>query len=556
MKKQELLKIMDNELLEKLYGFSYARTKDSHEAQELCSDIVFALVRAAGAEGEITNPHAFLWRVARNVYADFSDRRWRQGAMLYEGDAEEVLMSLPMAEPKEEDRELLRAVYCRISFLTRAYRETMILFYLDGLSTAEIAKIQNTSETAVRQRLFSARNKIRNEVENMANNNPKPVALERIEYVVWGTGNPGWGDPREKFERQFSKHILRLCRQKPMGAAEIAAELNVPTIYVEEELEILTKGANGKYGFLRRLENGKYAVNIVLFDKETFEEAIALYTEQLPCICNVITDYIAKHREEYLAFPYLNKREGICREHFFNLILWQQIYTLANVFSDRVEELLAKKHFPQLTAPDRPFSLFGYVHHGKEYGGGWDGVNAEHVCGYAKVRLDNIYITRIRAHFHCGLNVAGDIPIQLALRAVDGLDTASLTEEEKEYAARAVACGYLYQEDKTLYTKILVNDMKDRDRLFDISKAIRGEFPDTAVEAVAEKLCLLIRKSIPDYLLPEWKFANALASMPVIDSLVESLIGKSVLVPPEDGVGAEGCWMSVMKDADGKPVRS
>ena len=45
MKKSELLKIMNQELLDKLFGFCYARTADSHEAEELCSDIIFALVK-------------------------------------------------------------------------------------------------------------------------------------------------------------------------------------------------------------------------------------------------------------------------------------------------------------------------------------------------------------------------------------------------------------------------------------------------------------------------------------------------------------------------------
>ena len=71
MKKQELLNHLTGELLEKLYGFCYARTKDSHEAQDLCSDIVYALMRAARSEGDIESVYSFIWRVARNVYADF-----------------------------------------------------------------------------------------------------------------------------------------------------------------------------------------------------------------------------------------------------------------------------------------------------------------------------------------------------------------------------------------------------------------------------------------------------------------------------------------------------
>ena len=40
MEKKDLLNFIDDGLLEKLYGFCYARTNDSYEAEALCSDIV------------------------------------------------------------------------------------------------------------------------------------------------------------------------------------------------------------------------------------------------------------------------------------------------------------------------------------------------------------------------------------------------------------------------------------------------------------------------------------------------------------------------------------
>ena len=156
MKKQELLKYIDDGLLDKLFGFCYARTNDSHEAEELCSDIIFALVKNANAQGEIESVYPFIWKVARNVYANFSERRSQRKERLYDGDTEELFRSIADEEESDESRERLEACYRRIAFLTRAYREVMIMFYLDGLSTAEIAKKQNTSEGAVRQRLFSA----------------------------------------------------------------------------------------------------------------------------------------------------------------------------------------------------------------------------------------------------------------------------------------------------------------------------------------------------------------------------------------------------------------
>ena len=541
MKKQELLNYFDDDLLDKLFGFCYARTNDSYEAEELCSDILYALVKAAQNDGEIQNVYSFIWRVARNVYADFSDKRRKKTDTTWTGDAEELFCTLADDDAPDDTRELLTRVYRRIAFLTKAYREVMISFYIDGLSTAQIAARQGIGEGTVRQRLFSARQKIKSEVEEMAETNNKPVALDNINYVIWGTGSPAWGDPRDGFCRQFSKHIIWLCRKKPMSAAEIAEELNVPTVYVEEELEILRKGENGKYGLLRRLDNGKYAINFVLLDKDVFEKANAIYTEQLPKICETISTYIEEHKAEYLAFPYLNKKADM------NLILWQQVFNIADAFSYCVQCALEKNHFADVEKTDRPFSVFGYVDNGKYYGGGWDGVDAQNVCGFSNVHLDNIYITRIKKHFSCGLNVSKEPKIQLALRAIEGLDITSLSETEKEHAAKAIECGYLYRDGDMLYTKILVSSLSDRNRLFDISNALQNGHFNADAEIVAEKVALLIKKSVPDYLLGEWRLANNLASMPILDAVVECLIEKGVLTPPKDGIGAEGCWMSVRK---------
>ena len=541
MKKQELLNYVNDELLDRLFGFCYSRTNDSHQAEELCSDIVYALVKAAHTDGEIESAYPFIWRVARNVYADFSEKKRKRTDTFYSGDPETVLLNVAEEEHVDDTNELLTSVYRRIAFLTKAYRDVMIMFYLDGLSSAEIAKKQGTSEGAIRQRLFSARQKIKSEVEEMSDTYNKPISLdENINYVIWGTGNPSWGDPRDGFERTFSKHILWLCRKKAMSASEIAEELNVPTVYVEEELEILRKGENGEYGLLRRLDNGKYTINFVLLEKEVLEKATAIYNDQLPMICDSIAKFFEEHRDEYLAFPYLNKSVDI------NLIYWQQIHSISHAFSRSVHKFLTTDHFTG-TAKVRPFSVFGYVDNGKLYGGGWDGIGAENICGYSKVHFDNIYIARIKKHFSCGHDISNDPLLQLAIRAIDGLDINTLTETEKEHSAKAIECGYLYRDGDMLYTKILACKLNDRDDLFKVSHGLDKGVFDAHAKTVADKLALLFKKSIPEHLLDEWEHANNLANLPILDAVVEHLIEKGILTPPENGIGAEGCWMSVNK---------
>ena len=73
----------------------------------------------------------------------------------------------------------------------------------------------------------------------------KPIAFQKIEYEIWGTGMPTTGDPRNVCTRQISKQVVWLCKNKARTAKEISEELNLPMLYVEEELEIQTQGEKG-----------------------------------------------------------------------------------------------------------------------------------------------------------------------------------------------------------------------------------------------------------------------------------------------------------------------
>ena len=307
MKKQDLLKAIDQELLEKLFGFCYVRTRDSYEAQELCSDIALALVEAAHSEGEIQDLYGFIWRVARNVYADFSEKK-RKNSDRYSYEELGDVADEAFAE-ENDDAESLRQIYRSIAFLTCAYREVMIAYYLDGLPIAQIAKQQNTRENAIRQRLFSARQLIRNEVTNMESAK-KPLALQPLpQFIIWGIGDCGRNDPRTVCTRKMSYYILLSCMEKPKTAKEISDELYVPMPFVEDELEILTKGQNGEYGMIRKLENGKYTLNFPLLGQQQVEALwVNVCRKLLSLFSEGVNRFVEAHKEEYLALPYINRR--------------------------------------------------------------------------------------------------------------------------------------------------------------------------------------------------------------------------------------------------------
>ncbi len=534
MKKIELPKMIDKKLIDAIFGFCFARTNSSYEAEELCSDILFALIKSAAREGELEEPTAFIWRVARNVYADYAAGRRKSRSMRADEDISLLSDTLPEEEDgAENDTYTLAKIYREIAFLTKKYRETMILYYLDGVSIKDIAAREGIGESAVRQRLFAARQIVKSEVTKMEKTYSKPTSLEKMNFGITGTGSPATGDPRTCLQRQLSYHILWLCRDRALTAKEISEELNVPTMYIEEELEIQVRGEGG-YGALRKTENGKYTANFILLTAKQAQEARSIYEEFIPDFTDAVEAYFDEHKAEYMSYPYLNKKIDE------NLVFWQQIQNLAYAFWGRTRAEL-EKHL-DVQKRQRPFFVYGERYEnavcdgGSSYG--CDGINASNILGYSSVYFENMYdYKKMKPHFHCGHNISTDALLQMAIRAIDGIDVNSLSEKEKECAARAIKKGYILREGDMLYTKILMCADKD---YRDISN--RFVYDSPKLSRAVEKMAAFIKKNIPEYLIPEYDLVNSIAAEPTFGRTIETLIERGILTLPEGERGAEGCY--------------
>ena len=198
--------------------------------------------------------------------------------------------------------------------------------------------------------------------------------------------------------------------------------------------------------------------------------------------------------------------------------------------------------------PERPYSQFIFEQDpdARDWGGGCDGIGGNDIAGYKYVHLNNLYNSSVQAHFRCGHDIPGDMPLLLAIRAVDGIDVNTLTEDEKEYAAKAIQQGYVYRDSDMLYTKFLCEPMDEENYPTKPNTGLFAEITSICHE-IAEELSDLLRRILPSHLLGEYPFANMLAGIPVNDSIIETLIAKGLLTAPENGVGAEGMWMQVEK---------
>ena len=547
MKTDEALKLIDNkDFLDKIYHFSYARSASSFEAEDLCSEIILAVVSAVQRTETIENFHAFVWKIARNVYADHCEKR-SHDRRTFSLD----VMDFSMADREDEieafieeaaDAESIRKIFSEIAFLSKAYRDVMVMYYIDELGVKDIAARLKISESTVKQRLFSARNTIRKEVKTM---NDRKLSLKPIRLAISGTGHPSGNDPSTKTERVFSQNLIYLCKDRPRTAKELSDELCVPMTYVEDELEIQCKGENGEYGMLRRLDNGRYAINALVVDYEEYDTANKIYEKHLPEFCENLKLVLRKNRDKILSFPYLSSQNDL------RFILWSMISRTIWDFSERINKVIAKKYFADVTPAKREYTCVAVAFRDEQnpefefYG--CDGTNADMVGGYKHVFVSNINGKRIEPHFYFGHNVSQDTELLMVLKAIGGLRVDELTETMKEYAAKAIKSGYLRKNGNILEPKIIVIDDKDSEEFFKFSYDFNENMGDI-IEDTAGELAAFMKEHIPEHLFCEYRsYTELIAGIRILHQTIEACLEEGLLSKPGSQPGAEGVLMVVRK---------
>ncbi len=533
--------------LDKLYGYAYKRCAVSQEAEDLCSDIILAVLKALRHQSEIDHFYAFVWTIAHRVYADHCENRKKTAQAVSLRDAAGDVWSTqpdPAEEWEESETEaaLRRRVIREILFLSKIYRDVMVLYYLEENKISDISAKLGISETAVKQRLFSARNRIKKEVCSMEN---QTISLYPIQLQFVGTGNPVGNDPSGKAERMLSQNLVYLCREEARSVKELSELLNVPMPYIEEEVEIQCRGENGTYGLLCKLDHDKYRSNIFIVDADESEEASRVYRRQLDAICDVLRQMLENSRDALLSFPYLSRQEDPA--FLFWTLLPSQIWKLAG----QVNDILAQRYFSQEPLTRRPFSTVAYASRaGQSFESGFygcDGIGGQNLCGYSRVFASNLYGRRIEKHFSCGHNISNDALLLLTLRAIGGLAVNGLSEDEREVAAKALECGYLRKNGPVLEPKIVV---LPEEKQADFYRLLSGEEKElaTIAEQIAGDLATVIKKNVPGHLLGEYPLYNQLvASIRILNDSIEKCLEQGLLSVPRSPLGAEGMLMAVKR---------
>lgn len=260
MNKQKADQII-TEYLTKIYGFAVKKSFCYDEAEELSAEIVKEVYISLLKSDDISNIDGYIWRISQNVYAKLVARNKRTEVPI---DDCEIPYEDEYADDSRED-ELLR-LRREITFLTKTRREIVYSYYFENKSILGISKEMNILEGTVKWHLSKARNELKEGI-TMERKIGK-LGMNPVKAVSLGhNGNPGRNEGTEYYLRDLiDLNIVYSVYHTPRTKEEIAEELGITLVFIEDKIDILEKN-----GFLVKAKGSKYTT-YVEFSPETYSK--------------------------------------------------------------------------------------------------------------------------------------------------------------------------------------------------------------------------------------------------------------------------------------------
>ena len=305
-----------------------------------------------------------MWKIADNTYKNYLRIKSKNASRTAELDvntADESDSALDNIIKKEEANLLRR----ELSLLSKQYRETTVLYYIEDLSCSEISKRLQISTEMVKYYLFRARNIIREGMNMERIYGEKSYNPNFVKIDFWGTKGGEDREYREFQNRKIKGNILLAAYYNPVTIQEISIELGVSVPYLEDEIKLLCDRQYLVY------KNGKYLTNIPLFTLE----CSGIIDEKLKDVTRRAAEKFISVADEFdQRFGYRFANENLTR--------WQRIL-LCLSFAMNITENYIEEKYGELPK-DGPYSIVN--------GGGGQGI----VWAYEDTTSEYVSNNRIR----------------------------------------------------------------------------------------------------------------------------------------------------------------
>lgn len=274
------------------------RTGSMEDAEDLCQDILLAMLESLPSLRNEKAFYGFMWGVAGNVYRQWCKKRVRRQnaeitALEEEKDPAEASAAAEttLLQDAPEDLMLLRR---ELSLLSRQYREAVVCYYLHGMRTADIAGQCGMSQSMVKYLLFRARAILKEGMKMERNFGQQSYSPYKLELRYWGRGPNHYYGAANSLIRQ---NILFACYHDSLTAEQIALEIGVSLPYMEGDLDALAE-----IGLLRQ-EGKRYRTELVIFTKELDREICRKTAPDCAAIADCVTHFLDEQGAKVRQLP-------------------------------------------------------------------------------------------------------------------------------------------------------------------------------------------------------------------------------------------------------------
>lgn len=296
----------------KLFGFALSKTSNIEKAEELASRIVLEVYSSLLKREEIANIDGYIYRIAQNVYACYTDEAVRSAYLSLDEAELPTVHDFTEKIMKSETYTLLRR---EIAYLSKTQRDIVVLHYFKNMKLIDIARKLHIPVGTVKWHLYEAKCCMKegmNTVRNIGNLGINPIKLIDLGH----TGRLGkMGDTSDFLKKRLTQNIAYAAYHKAKTINEIADELGVSPVFVEDEVEVLEE-----YGFMDKVEGNKYLTNIYITEptKEICEKKHVILNKYAKIVCDKYVPLVIDAVKAYQDKIYMPEDD-------MNLLLWSVI---------------------------------------------------------------------------------------------------------------------------------------------------------------------------------------------------------------------------------------
>lgn len=470
------------------------KTRTAQEAEDLAQTVLLEWLRAVRAQEErgacVAEPEHLLWRIARFVWC----KSLRPGTYYRCEPLSEKLSAgetpEESAERQDEQRRQTAFVRRQIMRLSRIQRETLVWYYLENRTTADIARRLRVSENTVRWHLSDSRKKIR-EADGKMTSTEFVYCPKKLHVAINGEA---YDDrlTREVLDNLLHQNILLRCYAQGQTAQELCDELGVARPYIEDAVDVLLRDE------LLTADGGRVRTNFIITSGAQEEARLAVYDAHKDELSREIVRQLMAHEQEIRAIGFIGCDVPMPR------LLWWLIYRCTAALPNPAE------------MPPRPYHADGGAYHLMGFARepenrhylAWDYNGPMYNDGFRWFGLQHFGNSPVQDLFEPNQPHMGKLCALLIRLIQADFDPSCVTADEQELLAELLARGFLRKADGSIKPNFCVLTREQVQRLRQEVFLPIVEAVQPAWTRVCNELRTLCKASVPKHL-------QALADLPL-----------------------------------------